>query len=342
MSIKSRISAVCELSNFFKAIAEQNAAVTDFNSKLKLAEIQNPWFTADNLNYCFKQWSEELTEEKITKWLADYNFFGEPKTVGIIMAGNIPLVGLHDLISVILSGHNAMVKTSSKDDVLMTAVIDFLKSQNDDLKNSISKVEKLENYQAVIATGSNNTARYFEFYFKDIPHIIRKNRTGVAVLDGNESEGNLNKLADDIFRYFGLGCRNVTHLFLPQNYNTDLLFEAFYGWKDIINHPKYANNYDYNRAIYLMEKQAFLDNNFVMLRKADEFHSPISVINYSFYDNLTQLKEKLIEKQDEIQCIVGKSFPEFENSVGFGQSQKPGLKDYADGVDVMKFLEFEN
>lgn len=340
MSVESRIAAICELGRFFRAVAGRETEVSDFNPKLKQAEIHNPWFTPDNLNYCFGQWGNLLTEENIKNWLSKYKWSSSPKTVGIIMAGNLPLVGLHDLISVLLAGHIALVKTSSKDDVLMSAVIDFLKEKDRDLKDSVRKVEKLEDYQSVIATGSNNTARYFEFYFKDIPHIIRKNRTGVAVLDGNETKQDLKNLSDDIFRYFGLGCRNVTRLFLPEKFNTDLLFEAFYDWNSIMNHSKYANNYDYNRAIYLMEKQDFLDNNFVMLREADSFHSPIGVVHYSFYKNIEKLESELIERQDEIQCVVGNVLTDFENSVGFGQSQQPGLSDYADGVDVMKFLEF--
>lgn len=338
-SVHSRISAVCDLGSFFGKILNDETETPEFHSKLKSAEIQNPWFTPENLNYCLKQWNEVLTRENIENWLKDYKYSDSPKKVGIIMAGNLPLVGLHDLISVILSGHDAIVKTSSKDDVLMSAVIDFLTGNYPELKNSIQKTERLKDLDAVIATGSNNTARYFEYYFKDIPHIIRKNRTGVAVLDGSESKQELNGLADDIFRYFGLGCRNVTKLFLSENYNTDQLFESFFEWKDIINHPKYANNYDYNRAVFLLGKEKFLDNNFVMLKESESFHSPIAVVHYSYYKNQDELKNILNQNSEEIQCIVGHPIKGFENQIGFGQSQKPGLSDYADGVDVMNFLE---
>jgi len=337
--IQSRISAVCDLGSFFGEILDDQSGTSEFHSKLKSAEIHNPWFTPENINYCLKQWNEVLTGENIEDWLKDYKYSDSPKRVGIIMAGNLPLVGLHDLISVILSGHDAIVKTSSKDDVLMTAIIDFLTENCSELKNSIQKTERLKNHDAVIATGSNNTARYFEYYFKDIPHIIRKNRTGTAVLDGSESKEELSGLADDIFRYFGLGCRNVTKLFLPENYNTDQLFESFFNWKDIINHPKYANNYNYNRAVFLLGKEKFLDNNFVMLKESASFHSPIAVVHYSYYKNPGELKNELDLNSEEIQCIVGHPMKGIENLIGFGQSQKPGLKDYADGVDVMKFLE---
>lgn len=338
-SVHSRISAVCDLGSFFGKILNDPTKASEFHSKLKSAEIHNPWFTPENLNYCLKQWNEVLTRKNIENWLKEYKYSDSPKKVGIIMAGNLPLVGLHDLISVILSGNDAIVKTSSKDDVLMSAVIDFLTENYPELKNSIQKTERLKDHDAVIATGSNNTARYFEYYFKDIPHIIRKNRTGVAVLDGSESKQELNGLADDIFRYFGMGCRNVTKLFLPENYNTDQLFESFFEWKDIINHPKYANNYDYNRAVFLLGKEKFLDNNFVMLKESESFHSPIAVVHYSYYKNQDELKNILDQNSEEIQCIVGHPTAGIQNQIGFGQSQKPGLNDYADGVDVMKFLE---
>lgn len=338
-SVHSRISAVYDLGSFFGKILNDPTEASEFHSKLKSAEIHNPWFTPENLNYCLKQWNEVLTRKNIENWLKEYKYSDSPKKVGIIMAGNLPLVGLHDLISVILSGNDAIVKTSSKDDVLMSAVIDFLTENYPELKNSIQKTERLKDHDAVIATGSNNTARYFEYYFKDIPHIIRKNRTSVAVLDGSESKQELNGLADDIFRYFGMGCRNVTKLFLPENYNTDQLFESFFEWKDIINHPKYANNYDYNRAVFLLGKEKFLDNNFVMLKESESFHSPIAVVHYSYYKNQDELKNILDQNSEEIQCIVGHPTAGIQNQIGFGQSQKPGLNDYADGVDVMKFLE---
>lgn len=305
----------------------------DFLVQLNSAEIQNPWFTQENLLFNLAQWGKILTKENLNNWVSRYAYAQNPKKVGIIMAGNIPLVGFHDLISVLLSGHNAMVKSSSKDDVLMDFVIHYLKNADEDLANAVQKVERLQNSDAVIATGSNNTARYFEYYFKEIPHIIRKNRTSVAVLTGNESPEDLKKLSEDIFRYFGLGCRNVTKLYLPENFNTDLLFEAFYDWSQVINHTKYSNNYDYNRAIYLMEQQAFLDNNFVILKESKDLHSPIGVVHFEFYEDLDEVKKELKSREEEIQCVVGNGF-----EVKFGETQKPSLTDYADGVDTMDFL----
>lgn len=344
MSIPKRISAIYDLGQFFNFITENETDKAsnqskfqylkdEFNSKLKSAEIHNPWFTQDNLKFCLAQWGKILTEENLKNWVESYRTAQESRNVGIIMAGNIPLVGLHDLISTLLSGHNAIVKTSSKDDVLMKFIIDYLQ-ESDELKNVIEKVEKLKNHDAVIATGSNNTARYFEYYFKEIPHIIRKNRTSVAVLNGNESEQDLKNLSEDIFRYFGLGCRNVTKLYLPEGFDTDKIFEAFFDWNPIINHTKYSNNYDYNRAIYLMGSEEFLDNNFVILKESKDLFSPIGVVNYEFYNDINEIRNELIRNEEKIQCIVGNDF-----EVKPGDTQKPSLTDYADDVDVMDFLE---
>lgn len=345
MPIDSRISAIYDLGQFFSFITENETDKNlnlakfeylkeDFLVQLNSAEIKNPWFTQENLLFNLAQWGKILTKENLNNWVSRYSYAQNPKKVGIIMAGNIPLVGFHDLISVLLSGHNAMVKSSSKDDVLMDFVINYLKNADEDLANAVQKVERLQNSDAVIATGSNNTARYFEYYFKEIPHIIRKNRTSVAVLTGNESPEDLKKLSEDIFRYFGLGCRNVTKLYLPENFNTNLLFEAFYDWNPIINHTKYSNNYDYNRAIYLMEQPAFLDNNFVILKESKDLHSPIGVVHFEFYEDLDEVKKELKSREEEIQCVVGNGF-----EVKFGETQKPSLTDYADQVDTMKFLE---
>src|SRR5690606_25894109 len=262
----------------------------------------------ENLKFCLEQWGKILCADRLNSWVGNYPDSKNEKDEGIIMAGNVPLVGFHDLLCVLLSGNRAMVKTSSKDDVLVDFVLNYLKEFNEDLKNAILKVEKLQNMDAVIATGSNNTARYFEYYFKEITHIIRKNRTSVAVLKGNETQEDLKNLAEDIFRYFGLGCRNVTKLYLPKGFNTDLIFEAFFDWNSIINHTKYSNNYDYNRAIYLMEQQAFLDNNFVILKESKELHSPIGVIHYEFYEDLNEVKNELKSNEEKIQCVVGNGF----------------------------------
>ena len=351
MAIQTRISAFTDLGQLFRSLgssdwdenvsSSQNEPQTqELIESLRQAEFHNPWFTPENLKYALNQWANTLTSENLEKWLQNYSYAENPKDVGIIMAGNIPLVGFHDLLSVLLSGNNALVKTSSKDKILMDFIIDFLRQSNPDLAQAIQKVDRLEQYDAIIATGSNNTARYFEYYFSKVPHIIRKNRTSIAVLDGKESAEDLKKLAEDIFRYFGLGCRNVTKLYLPKAFNTDLLFESFYAWSSIINHAKYANNYDYNRTVYLMSKEnVFLDNNFAILKESKDLHSPIGVVYFEYYDDLKTVEKEIEKQRNHIQCIVGNVFTSTEISVPFGQTQHPSLTDYADGVDVMDFLE---
>lgn len=304
---------------------------------MKRSEIENPWFTQENQRYNLKQWASVLSEDSVKKWLSKYQIDNRRKKVGLILAGNIPLVGFHDVISVILSNHFPVIKLSSKDRLVLPFLLELWKDfSNNEIDFKI--VEKLENFDAVIATGSNNTARYLEYYFKDYPAIIRKNRTSVAVLKGDESDEELQLLANDIFLYFGLGCRNVTRLLIPQDFKIDRLFESFISYKDIINHHKYANNYDYNRAIYLLNQEKFWDNNFVMLKEDEKLFSPLSVINFSRYNNLDEAKHFLEDHKNEIQAIVAK--PELGlDSVGFGESQNPSLETYADDVDTLAFLE---
>ncbi|MBO0340876.1 MAG: acyl-CoA reductase [Bacteroidota bacterium] len=299
----------------------------------------NGWFTEDNILFSLKQWGDLLTEENIKDWLGNYSFNkdSKPKTVGIIMAGNIPLVGFHDFLSVLLSGNKVLAKLSSNDKVLLPYLSNYLIEQEPSLVDKIEFVdEKLENFDAVIATGSNNTSRYFEYYFGKKPNIIRKNRNSVAVLTGKESEEELKALGEDIFRYYGLGCRNVSKIFVPKNYDFDALFNALFHYKDIINQHKYANNYDYNKAVYLMSEFKILDNGFLILKEDEALTSPISVLFYSFYDDESGLRNKLQEMDEQIQCVVSGGAK--ENEVNFGATQKPSLSDYADGIDTMKFL----
>ena len=255
----------------------------------------------------------------------------------MILAGNIPLVGFHDVICVLLSGNIPLIKLSSKDRLILP----FLLNKWNELSGGILEfhfVEKLENYDAVIATGSNNTARYLEYYFKDVPNIIRKNRTSIGVLKGNETNEEIQALAEDIFRYFGLGCRNVTRLFIPAEMPLDRLFENFINFKEIINHNQYANNYDYNRAIYLLNQEQFWDNNFVMLKEDEKLFSPLSIINFSRYETINDVQNFLSENEENIQCIVANSTLEIPAAIGFGEAQHPELDTYADNVDTMAFL----
>ncbi len=307
-----------------------------FSALIRRSEIENPWFTKENQLYNLKQWAGLLTKQTIENWLSKYQLSRTPKRVGLILAGNIPMVGFHDIISVVLSNHIPVIKLSSKDKLVLPFLVEVWNEfSNNEIQYDV--VERLENFDAVIATGSNNTARYLAYYFKNHLSIIRKNRTSIAVLKGDETVEELQLLADDIFRYFGLGCRNVTKLLIPNDMKVDGLFENFIHYKDIINHNKYANNYDYNRAVYLLNQDLFWDNNFVMLREDEKLFSPLSVVNFSRYETLEDAKQFVQDNRAEIQAIVAK--PELGlDSIGFGETQNPSLDTYADDVDTMAFL----
>ncbi|REC63885.1 acyl-CoA reductase [Chryseobacterium pennae] len=342
MNIENQVLGLIKLSDYIKAFLakkseDHNEDDVNIELLLKKSQIENPWFVVDNQKFALQQWADLLTEVSIKNWLKNYSISATSKRVGLILAGNIPLVGFHDVISVVLSNHIPVIKLSSKDRYLIPFL---LKKWNEfsDGQVQFEFVEKLANFDAVIATGSNNTARYLEYYFKNHLSIIRKNRTSIAVLKGDETNEELQLLANDIFQYFGLGCRNVTRIFIPQNFVIDRLFESFIGFQDIINHNKYANNYDYNRAVYLLNQDKFWDNNFVMLKEDDKLFSPLSVINFSRYESLEEVKGFVAENEEDIQCIVAKDELGL-NSISFGEAQNPGLDTYADNVDTMKFLE---
>ena len=312
-----------------------------FNKMLTLIENSqsyNGWFTAENVCFSLTSWANALTDENLTKWLSNYTFSStESKNIGLILAGNIPLVGFHDLVSVLVSGHNAVVKLSSNDQQLIKLLVNYLYSLDTRFEEKITFIDgKLENFDAVIATGSNNTARYFEYYFSSKPNIIRKNRNSVAVLTGNESKEDLINLGEDIFRYFGLGCRNVSKLFIPKDYDFKLFFEAIYTYGDIIYYEKYANNYDYNKAVFLMSNFKLLDNEFLTLKEDTSYSSPISSIFYEKYNDLETVLNRLEKDKDQIQCIVSNQLE--SHHIPFGKTQKPELWDYADNVDTLSFL----
>ncbi|MBF0597382.1 acyl-CoA reductase [Faecalibacter rhinopitheci] len=351
MTIEQRISAFNELSQLFKYITNNvqptsielhekfKALDEEIEYAVKDAEAYNNWFTKENVFFALSNWSEALTTESLSQWIAPYNFKPTDKNVGIIMAGNLPLVGFHDLLAVVLADHTALIKTSSKDDKLMKFIVKYLYTINEDFKDVLKIIDRLKDFDAVIATGSNNTARYFEQYFSKVPNIIRKNRTSVAVLNGTETPEELKALGNDMFMYFGLGCRNITKVYFKSEEQIHPFFESIYDWGvKVINHPKYANNYDYNRAIYLLGQDKFLDNNFVLLKYDENLHSPIAVINYEFYDDVNKVKDFLKENTDQIQCVVGHDMKDNPNYVEFGKTQTPTLTDYADNIDTLKFL----
>ncbi|WP_445452033.1 acyl-CoA reductase [Flavobacterium sp. 25HG05S-40] len=309
-----------------------------FKDLIALSQSHNGWFTPEQVYFAIQSWAEALQEENLDQWLSQYDFNkATSKNVGLIMAGNIPLVGFHDFLSVLISGHKALVKLSSNDQHLIKFLADYLISVEPRLSEYLFFVDgKLDNFDAVIATGSNNTARYFEFYFKNKPSIIRKNRNSAAVLDGSETHEDLIGLGEDIFRYFGLGCRNVSKLFVPKGYNFDAFFKAMYEYKDVIFYEKYSNNYDYNKAVFLMSNFKLLDNEFLTLKEDASYASPISSVFYENYDSLADLQKRLENDAEQIQCIVSKNL--IPNSIPFGKTQKPELWDYADNVDTLKFL----
>lgn len=316
----------------------------DFITLIELSQSHNGWFTPEQVYFSINSWAEALTEQNLNLWLSKYSFKKgqdtinfEPKTVGLVLAGNIPLVGFHDFLSVLISGHKVLVKTSSNDQHLIKFLAKYLIAVSPEIENFITFTDgKLENFDAVIATGSNNTARYFEFYFKDKPNIIRKNRNSVAVLNGKESHEELEDLGEDIFRYFGLGCRNVSKLFVPKGYSFENFFQAIFKYKDVIFYEKYSNNYDYNKAVFLMSNFKLLDNEFITLKEDVSYASPISSIFYEYYDDLDDLKNRLASHKEQIQCVVSADI--IPNSIAFGETQKPNLWDYADNVDTIEFL----
>lgn len=320
------------------AVENNDLFYDDFVNLIELSQSHNGWFTPEQVYFAIQSWADALTENNLNQWLSAYDFsVVQPKTVGLILAGNIPLVGFHDFLSVLISGHKVIVKTSSDDQKLLPFLAKYLISLDSRLEEYITFTDgKLENFDAVIATGSNNTARYFEYYFKDKPSIIRKNRNSIAILNGNESHEDLVRLGEDIFRYFGLGCRNVSKLFVPENYDFQPFFKAIYNYKDVIFYEKYSNNYDYNKAVFLMSNFKLLDNEFLTLKEDSSYSSPISSVFYEYYTDLNELQNRLQKDADQIQCVVSNDL--IPNSIPFGQTQKPKLWDYADNMDTLAFL----
>lgn len=325
----------------FSQLGYRLAQVSSESSHLQEAYLYNNWFTIDMQLRAISAWAKLLTEENLQNWLKPYQLAEpkEPKTVAIIMAGNIPLVGFHDLLSVLISGNIALVKVSSDDSVLMKWVISQLIEIEPVMADFIRFAEdyQLKNFDAVIATGSNNSNRYFEYYFRNKPNLLRKNRKSLAILSGNESDEELSLLADDVFLYFGMGCRNVSKLLVPKGYNLEPMFIAFEKYKDIINHNKYANNYTYHKALFLMNQDPHLDNGFLIVKQDDALDSPLSVLMFSIYESEQDIQDFLTLHKDHIQCVVEAS--KNTSRIPFGKSQQPELTDYADGIDTIAFLK---
>lgn len=314
------------------------------NELIESAKHYNGWFIPENVAKSITAIGQMLNPTDLTNWFAlqlprtEINIH-QGKRVGLILAGNIPAVGFHDVLCVLVSGHKAFIKTSSQDQQLIPYILKKLIAIEPAFEGQITYISQLKNYDAVIATGSNNSARYFDYYFKNVPHIIRKNRNSVAVLTGNEKTADLTNLGHDIFDYFGLGCRNVSKLYVPKGYNFKPFFEAIESFSWVGGVSKYNNNYDYNKSIFLVNKEPHLDNGFLLLKADKSLQSLLATLYYEEYDNISQLDQQLATLSEQIQCVVSANPLQAPISqVKFGFSQKPKLWDYADGVDTMQFL----
>ena len=353
MEIEDRISAFDSLSKYLKEYVSlqtgnfishstEETIFRNLDRAVRQAELENPWFTRENILLALKNISVSLEKPKIENFTSRYSerllHSRTSLTIGVVMAGNIPVVGFHDFFCILLAGHRFLGKLSHEDCQLLPAIADILISINSEFNDLISFTdERLKDFDSIIATGSNNTYRYFEYYFGKYPHILRKNRNGVAILTGTETKEELSGLADDVFTFFGKGCRNISKLYLPKGFNFQLFQEPFSKYSHFFNHHKYRNNYDYYKAIYLMDKIPFIDMGHLLLIQNREAASPVSVLHYENYDNLSLLNDILAGMKEQIQCIVCHDV-KVSSSIKPGNAQCPELWDYADGIDTMEFL----
>jgi hypothetical protein len=347
MEINQRIQDFAKLGEILAALGGQKSwpgievglteeEYDDLTNLVKSCKSHNGWFTEESVCQALNSWSEALTVSTLSTWTADYpDLIWSDTSVAVIMAGNIPMVGFHDMLSVLISGKRLLAKTSSDDTLLMRALGNTLVKLNEVWNDRIRWADgKLTDYGAVIATGSNNSARYFEQYFSDKPHIIRKNRNGVALLDGQETEEEMVLLGKDVFDFYGLGCRNVSKVYIPRDFDLDRIFKGLFPYSEVINHNKYANNYDYHKAIYMLNEDDIIENGFMLMKEVkDQIASPVATLLYERYDDEQELRKELSARADEIQCIVS------HKDLAFGQTQNPALSDYADGVDSLDFLQ---
>ena len=296
----------------------------------------NSWLTPENYWKSINHWKSSLTKENIEDFIAKYTVTKNPQTIGVIMAGNIPMVGFHDLLCILLMGHKAQIKLSSEDPYVISYFTSVLKTINSNLKDRIIIADKLHSIDAVIATGSNNSYRYFESYFKHLPRLLRKNRKSIAVLDGTETEKELKLLADDVLTYYGLGCRNVSQIFIPRDQEIEKVLDAMINYRDVINHHKYANNYTYHKALLLLNNEQHLDTGFLLPKERRNILAPLACIHYEYYDTIKEVETFIQENKEDIQCIVGNYSS--TKKIPFGKAQSPDLKDFADNINTLDFL----
>ena len=349
-SLEHRIQTFVTLGNFLKQFSKfpfkraKNQPLNDlffepFALQIKKSTEANAWFSTENICRTMLYWGKQLNEKTLKKWLSNYTIpkRNAPKNIAVIMAGNIPLVGFHDFLCVLLCGEKIQIKPSSNDKYLLPFIAKYISHLHSDFKNNICfSPDKLEPFDAVIATGSNNTSHYFESYFGKYPHIIRKHKNSVAILTGKETLQDLQALAEDIFAFFGLGCRSISKIFVPKNYDFTQFFESLEPYKYLLSHQKYKNNYDYNKAVYLMSLFEFKDNGFFILKEDKNYGSPIASLFFECYEHTEALEKKLKNDAEKIQCIT--SALQWKNTIPFGQAQKPKLWEYADGKDTLDFI----
>jgi len=342
MNLHTRVSAFSSLGELLRdALAGKRTDFTDrINHLIETQHLKNPWFTPDNVRMAIGAIAGELTSENLNKWCSAYPGLEtehQPLNAGVIMAGNIPLVGFHDMLCVLISGNRLIAKTSSKDNDLIVLISEILQKINPEFSGFITITDgTISGFDIIIATGSDNSSLYFEYYFGKYPHIIRKNRNSIAVLDGSETTAELENLGTDIFSYFGLGCRNVSKLYIPEGYDMKKIISCWDNFSGIIKHDKYANNYDFHKAVFLVNKDKFLDTGYLLMKENPELSSPVAVLYYEAYGSRKAFIQMTKQNNDKIQCITGRNY------VPFGKAQMPALWDYADGVDTIEFLLKKN
>ena len=329
IDLERRIRDFCQLGEWLRSEPVQHGLS-------EKAYLQNTWFTTENTQRAIQSISNWLDDKSLTEWVSPYQLKHQfEKTIGVIMAGNIPLAGFHDFLTILITGMRIKIKPSSQDQILIKEIVKKLIEINPEWKNQIEFSEQIKGIDGVIATGSNNTSRYFEYYFRSVPLLLRRNRSSVAVLDGSENEDELSGLATDVLSYFGLGCRNVSMVLIPESMSLDEITKALFPWRFILDHHKYANNYTYQRALLLMDQQPFTDTGYCVLRESEQPSSPVGVIHYKRYKEIQEVHEWISHHKEELQCIVSRFYP---GSVAFGAAQNPGLTDYADHIDTVRFV----
>jgi hypothetical protein len=347
MNLEKRIEAFIRLGNIIRQyLSEEQAKFKDqplamLHQQVQKAAEENPWFTREHILEALRSIAILLEREHLDQWIRQYPDLQkdrDPRTIGVINAGNIPLVGFHDMLCVLMAGHIYLGKLSSKDKHLPRAIASILKQAEPTLKDRIILEENhLKHFDAIIATGSNNTSRYFHYYFDPYPHIIRKNRNGVAVLTGRESDNELEKLAGDALLYFGLGCRNVSKLYIPHDADITRILDAFSKYERLMDNTKYANNYDYHKSIFSINMIPHYDTGFLLLKEDRQIASPISTLHFEKYNDIKRVKQDIELQSQHIQCVVSHS-NEIPDTIPFGEAQHPNLWDYADGIDTLQFL----